>query len=85
MCGSCFLILSVILCLLIGVFNPFSFKIIIDRYLLIAIFLYLCFSVSLFLPFLKAVPLASLAELVWWSCILLGFFYLGSSLFGLLS
>ena len=40
---------------------------------------------SLFLPFLKAVPLASLAELVWWRCILLDFFSLGSSLFGRLS
>ena len=36
-------------------------------------------------PFLKAVPLASLAELVWWSCNLFDFFCLGNSLFGLLS
>ena len=42
-------------------------------------------SFSLFLPFLKAVPLASLAELVWWRCILVDFFCLGISLFGLLS
>ena len=49
-------------------------------------FLHTCIplSLSLFLPFLKAVPLASLAELVWWRCILLDFFCLGSSLFGLL-
>ena len=39
----------------------------------------------LFLPFLKAVRLASLAELVWWRCILLDFFCLGNSLFDLLS
>ena len=44
---------------------------------------FLC--LSLFLAFLKAVPLASLAELVWWKCILLDFFCLGNSLFGLLS
>ena len=44
MCASCFLIYSATLCLLIGAFNPFMFKVIIDRYLLIAIFLYLCFS-----------------------------------------
>ena len=31
MCGSCFLIHSAILCLLIGAFNPFTFKVIIDR------------------------------------------------------
>ena len=37
MCGSCFLIHSAILCLLIGAFNPFTFKVIIDRYLFIAI------------------------------------------------
>ena len=41
-------------------------------------------SLSLFLPFLKAVPLTSLAELVWWLCILLDFFCLGRSLFDLL-
>ena len=47
MCGSCFLIHSAILCLLIGAFNPFTFKVIIDRYLFIAGFLYLCSSLSL--------------------------------------
>ena len=31
MCGSCFLIHWAILCLLIGAFNPFTFKVIIDR------------------------------------------------------
>ena len=44
MCGSCFLIHSAILCLLIGAFNPFIFKVIIDTYLFIAIFSYLCSS-----------------------------------------
>ena len=42
-------------------------------------------SLSLFLPFLKAVPLVSLAELVWWRYILLDFFCLLNSLFVLLS
>ena len=89
MCGSYFLTHSALLCLLIGAFSPFTFKVIIDRYLFIANFLYLCsslsLSLSLFLPFLKAVPLPSLAELVWWRYILLDFFCLGNSLFGLLS
>ena len=67
MCGSCFLIHSAILCLLIGAFNPFTFKVIIERYLFLVIFSYLCSSLSLtlFLPFLKVVPLASLAEPFW--------------------
>ena len=30
--GSCFCIHSVSLCLLVGVFNPFTFKVIIDKY-----------------------------------------------------
>ena len=47
MCGSCFLIHSATLCLLIGAFNPFTFKVI-DKYLFIAILLplYLCSSLS---------------------------------------
>ena len=48
MSGSCFLIHSAILCLLIGALNPFTFKVIIDRKLFIAIFSYLCSSVFLF-------------------------------------
>ena len=66
MCGSCFLIHSAILCLLIGAFNPFTFKIIIDGYLFIAIFC-ICVPLSLtvFLLGLKGNLLASLAELVW--------------------
>ena len=38
MCGSCFLIHSAILHFLIGAFNPFTFKVIIDRFLFIADF-----------------------------------------------
>ena len=37
--GSCFLIHSASLCLLVGEFNPFTFKIIIDMYVLIAVLL----------------------------------------------
>ena len=37
--GSCFYIHSVSLCLLVGAFNPFTLKVIIDMYVLIAIFL----------------------------------------------
>ena len=83
--GSCFVIHSAILCFLIGAFNPFMFKVIIDRYVFIADFLYLCSFVSLFLPFLTPSPLTCLVELVWWRYILLDFFYLGRSLFGLFS
>ena len=35
--GSCFFIQLAALCLLIGVFSPLTFKVIIDRYVLIAI------------------------------------------------
>ena len=45
-CGSCFLIHSVTLCLFIGAFNPFSFNVIIDRYLFIFPHLSLCSSLS---------------------------------------
>ena len=49
MCRSCFLIHSTILCLLIGAFDPFIFKVIIDRYLFIAIFFVTVFQyLSLF-------------------------------------
>ena len=85
MCASCFLIYSATLCLLIGAFNTFTFKVIIDRYLFAAIFSYPCASISLtvFLPVLKVDPLASLAELVWRRYIPWDFFCLGSSLFGI--
>ena len=36
--GSCFCIHSASLCLLVGAFNPFTFKVIIDIYVFIAIF-----------------------------------------------
>ena len=77
---------AILVQILTGAFNPFTFKVIIDRKLFIAIFFIPLFvSLSLFLPFLKAVPLASLAELVSWKCILLDFFCLGNSFFGLIS
>ena len=59
------------------------------RLLLIGTYSMPCFctcaflSLILFLPFLKAVPLASLAKLVWCRSILLDFFHLGNSLVGL--
>ena len=37
--GSCFCIHSASLCLLVGAFNPFTFKVIIDMYVTITIFL----------------------------------------------
>ena len=49
-CGSCFLIHSATLCLLIAVINPFTFKVISDRYLLIFPPLYLCCSLSQSFP-----------------------------------
>ena len=87
-CRLSFLAHSANLCLLIGAFNPFMFKVIIGRYLLTAIYfvtsflsLSLSLSLSLFFLFLVAVPLASLALLAWWRCTLVTFFCLGSSLF----
>ena len=48
MYGSCFVIHSTTLCLLIGSFNPFTLKVIIDGYVVIAIFkfIFLIFSSS---------------------------------------
>ena len=51
--SSCFLIQSATLCLLIGAFSPLTFKVIIDKYVFIAILnlvflLIICFS---FVPF----------------------------------
>ena len=46
MCRSCFLIHSATLYLLIRAFNPFTFKLIIDRYLFIFPPLYLCSSLT---------------------------------------
>ena len=81
---SHFLIQPATLCPLIGALNPFTFKVIMHRYLFIAMFpLCTCvpLSLTLFLHLLKAVHLASLAELVWRRCILLAYFQLGNSLF----
>ena len=46
--GSCFYIHSASLCLLVGAFNPFLFKVIIDIYVPIAIFLFGVDFVDLF-------------------------------------
>ena len=59
------------LCLLVGAFKPFTFKVIIDMYDLITIFLIVLglFSVGLFLLlcFLpREVPLVFVVKLVWW-------------------
>ena len=80
-CGSCFLIHSATLCLLIGAFNPFAliYWLVLTR----CHFFLLCSSLSLFLHLLKAGPLASLAVLGWWVCILLALFLLWNSLFHL--
>ena len=66
------------LCLLVGAFNPFIFKVIIYMYDPVTIFLIVLgwFSVGLFLLlcFLpREVPLAFVAKLVWWCWILLTF------------
>ena len=58
---SHFLFHSATYCLLAGAFNPFTFKVIIDMYVFVAISpLCTCapLSLTLFLPFLKAVSLA---------------------------
>ena len=63
---------------LIGVFNPFTFTIIVDSYIVIAILLLIFLS---FFLLLKEVPLTFLVILVWWSWTPLAFSCLGSSLF----
>ena len=78
MCGLCFLIHSAILCLFIGALYHLHL-----RLLSIGIYSFpiLCTSVllsfSLFLPFLIATPLVSLAELVWWRYVLFFFSFYG--------
>ena len=76
-CGSHFLLLyTATLCLFIRAFNPFIFKVIIDRHLFIEFFpLYPCYSLIFSPHLLKAVPLSSLAILVWWRCTVLTFLY----------
>ena len=67
---------------MIGAFNPFTFKVIIGKYLFIAILsLCTCFPLSLFLHLFKAVLLTSLAMFVWWRCIILAFFFFLSGKF----
>ena len=66
------------LCLLVGAFNPFTFKVIINMYDPITIFLIVwgLFSVGVFLLlcFLpRGVPLAFVVKLVWWCWVLLTF------------
>ena len=63
--GSYFLIHLATLCLLIGTFKPFTFKVITDRYIVVAIFTFIS---MFFLPllFLKEGPLIFLIILVWW-------------------
>ena len=85
MCGSCFLIHSAILCLLMEYLIHLHLRLLlIGTYSLPIFCTYILLFLSLFPPFLKAVLLASLAELVWWRYILLDFFCLGNSLLCLL-
>ena len=83
---SCFCIHSNSLCLLVGAFNPFTFKVIIDIYAPIAIFLIVWgwFCRSFFfscISWLYKVPLAFVLKLVWWYWILLTFACLKNFLF----
>ena len=70
------------LCILIGTFKLFTFKVIIDRYAFIAI-LFLIIFLWLFFLFLllKARSLTFVAILVWWQQIPLHLSCLRSSLF----
>ena len=81
---SCFCIHSASLCRLVGAFNLFTFKVIIDIYVPIAIFLIGVDFVDLFLLlyFLTIqVPLTFVVKLVWWYWILLTFACLKNFLF----
>ena len=87
--GSCFCIHSVSLCLLVGAFNPFTFKVIIDMYvsMYVCICMYVCsydhflncfgfaiVGLFLLLCFLpREVSLALFLKLVWWCWTLLAF------------
>ena len=68
--GSCFCIHSSNLCLLVGAFNPFAFKVIIDIYVPIAIFLILggrfcrSFSSLVFLEYISSFNICCKAGLV---------------------
>ena len=64
-------ICSASLCLLVGTFNPFTFKVIIDMYDPITVFLIVLglLSIGLFLLLCslpREVPLAFVVKLVWW-------------------
>ena len=65
---SCFFIHSASLCLLVGAFNPFTFKVIIDKQ--DPVTFTLLFWVRVYTPFLcflsREDPLAFVGELVWW-------------------
>ena len=75
--GSYFCIHSASLCLLVGAFNSFTFKVITDMYVPIAISLivwgWFCrsFSSLVFLDYI--IPLTFVVKLVWWYWILLTF------------
>ena len=66
--GSCFCIHSATLCILIGTFTPFIFKVIIDMYVLIAILFivsgHFCSTFLLFLPLLSSL-------VIWWLSLVL--------------
>ena len=62
--GSCFCIHSASLCLLVGAFNPFTFKVIIDKDDPVAIY-FIVLGSSLYTLFVF-LPLAFVGELVWW-------------------
>ena len=84
--GSCFCIHSASLYVLVGAFNPFIFKEIIDIYVPIAIFLivwgWFCIFFFLLLYFLTiGIPLTFVVKLIWWYWILLTFTCLKSFLF----
>ena len=73
--GSCFCIHSASLCLLAGAFNPFTFKVVIDIYVPIAIFLivwgWFHRSSVLSLSIDYIFPLTFVVNLVWWYWIFL--------------
>ena len=75
--GSCFCIHSASLCLLVGAFNLFTFKVIIYIYVSVAIFLivwvWFCKSFSSLVFPDYIVPVTFVVKLVWWYWILLTF------------
>ena len=67
---SCFVIHSATLCLLVGAFKPFKFKVIFDRYAYSAILWLDCFPLSFFLSFLLILLLK--ASLLTFVAVLIG-------------